>query len=113
VADTLNARIQVLEPDGRPIRQTGRRGLRMGNLVRPKGVALDDEGNLYVVESYYDYLLIYDDRGRFLMPIGGTGSGIGEFYLPSGVWTDSRNRVFVADMFNGRVTIFQYLGERE
>ena len=113
VADTLNARVQVLNPDGRPIKSIGHRGLRLGNMVRPKGVALDDEGNLYVVESYYDYLLIYDDQGRFLMPIGGTGSGIGEFYLPSGVWTDSRNRIFVADMFNGRVMIFQYLGERE
>jgi hypothetical protein len=26
------------------------------------------------------------------------------------VWTDSRNRVFVADMFNGRVVLFQFLG---
>jgi len=113
VADTLNARIQVLDREGRPIRVIGQRGLRVGNLVRPKGVALDDEGNVYVIESYHDHLLVFDSEGRFLMSIGGTGRGIGEFYLPAGVWTDSRNRVFVADMFNGRVSVFQYLGERE
>lgn len=113
VSDTLNARIQVLDAAGGHIADIGRRGLRMGDLVRPKGVAVDDEGNVYVMESYYDYMLIYDARGRFLMPIGGTGSGVGEFFLPSGVWTDNRNRVFVADMFNGRIMIFQYLGERE
>jgi hypothetical protein len=30
--------------------------------------------------------------------------------LPSGVWVDGRNRVHVADMFNGRVVLFQFLG---
>ena len=44
------------------------------------------------------------------MPIGGLGLGTGKFYLPVVVWIDSRNRVFIADMFNGRVTVFQFLG---
>jgi len=113
VSDTLNARIQVLNANGSHIRDIGQRGLRMGDMVRPKGVAVDDEGNVYVMESYYDYMLIYDHQGRFLLPIGGTGNGIGEFFLPAGVWTDNHNRIFVADMFNGRIMIFQYLGERE
>jgi sugar lactone lactonase YvrE len=45
-----------------------------------------------------------------LLPIGGTGKEIGSFYLPGGVWVDARNRVFVADTFNGRVVVFQFLG---
>jgi len=44
------------------------------------------------------------------MPLGGTGSSTGRFFLPAGVWTDDRNRVFVADMFNGRVVVFSFLG---
>jgi hypothetical protein len=31
-------------------------------------------------------------------------------HLPSGVWIDSRNRVYVADMLNSRVAVFQFLG---
>ena len=77
--------------------------------MRPKGVTADSEGNVYVIESFHDYLLIYNQDARFLLPIGGTGSGAGQFYLPAGVWTDNRDRVYVADMFNGRVSIFQYL----
>jgi hypothetical protein len=46
-----------------------------------------------------------------LLPIGGSGSGIGQFYRPAGVWTDHRDRIYVADSFNGRVMIFQLLGE--
>ena len=111
VADTMNARVQVLDVEtGQPKRIIGERGMNVGNLVRPKGVAVDEEGNVYVVESYYDRLLVFNKGGEFLMPIGGMGQGIGNFYLPSGVWIDARNRIFVADMFNGRVSLFQFLG---
>ena len=111
VTDTMNSRVQILRLDGSGSpRSVGRRGLYVGELVRPKGVATDREGNLYVVESLYDNLLIYNNKGEFLMPIGGVGMGTGKFYLPSGVWVDEYDRVFVADTFNGRVTIFQYLG---
>ena len=111
VTDTLNSRIQVFAArTERPSRRFGSRGLALGNLVRPKGVGVDGEGNVYVVESYYDSLLVFSREGEFLMPIGGTGKSTGRFYLPAGVWVDARNRVHVADMFNGRIVLFQFLG---
>lgn len=111
VSDTLNARVQVIStPTGRYLGSVGKRGLFLGNLVRPKGVATDSEHNIYVIESYHDYLLVYNRRGEFLLPIGGVGGGAGNFHLPAGVWVDGRNRVFVADMLNGRVAVFQFLG---
>lgn len=111
VSDTMNSRVQVLSAaDGRHRLTVGTRGLYVGNLVRPKGVSVDGEGNIYVVESYYDQVLVFDRHGAFLLAIGGLGKDIGQFYLPAGLWTDSRNRVFVADMFNGRVVVLQFLG---
>ena len=110
VADTMNARIVAFDDAGTPQRQFGKRGLYVGNLVRPKGVAADDEGNVYVVESMHDNLLVFDNQAQLLLSIGGTGSEVGKFYLPAGVWVDGKNRVFVADMFNGRVVVFQFLG---
>lgn len=111
VADTMNARVQVLDAEtGDPRRVIGERGINVGNLARPKGVSVDSEGNVYIVESYYDYLLVFNNKGEFLMPIGGTGQEVGNFYLPSGVWIDESNRIFVADVFNGRVSLFQFLG---
>ena len=111
VTDTLNNRVQVFSAGGEvQARKFGERGLFVGNLVRPKGVAVDSEGNVYVVESYYDSLLVFSGRGEFLLPIGGTGTATGRFYLPAGVWVDARNRVHIADMFNGRVVLFQFLG---
>lgn len=111
ITDTLNARIQIYSRDQQLEQTFGKRGMYVGNLVRPKGVAVDDEGNIYIVESLYDTLLIYNPEGQLLLAIGGTGKEAGRFFLPAGVWTDSRNRIYVADMFNGRVSVFQFLGE--
>ena len=111
VSDTMNARVQLIPLNNdSPPQIVGERGTYLGNLVRPKGVAVDSENNLYVIESYHDHLLIFDERARFLLPIGGGGKAAGNFYLPGGVWVDQGNRVFVADTFNGRISVFQFLG---
>jgi len=111
VSDTLNARVQVLSDEGEAQLVVGERGLYVGNLTRPKGVAIDDGGRIYVAESFYDHLLIFDVDGQLLLPIGGSGDSPGQFFLPGGIWTDADNRIFVADVFNSRVVIFQYLGD--
>jgi DNA-binding beta-propeller fold protein YncE len=111
VTDTLNARVQVLSPDGESFGAIGQRGLFVGNLVRPKGVVTDRDGHIYVIESYHDHVLVFSDSGELLLPIGGTGSDPGRFFLPAGAWTDDGSRLFVADMFNGRVVVFDYLGD--
>ena len=111
VTDTMNSRIQVLSDEGAVVKlRFGARGVSVGNLVRPKGVAVDSEGNIYVVESYYDHLLVFSARGELLLGIGGNGQEPGKFDLPAGVWIDASDRVFVADTLNARVAVFQYLG---
>jgi DNA-binding beta-propeller fold protein YncE len=110
VADTLNARVQIFNLEGDALRHIGERGTFVGNMARPKGIAADEEGNIYVVESNFDHLLIYNSDGQLLLPIGGTGAKPGEFYLPAGIWIDPRNRIYIADMFNRRVVVMQYLG---
>lgn len=111
VADALNGSVQIYTVEtGERIGQIGRRGLYVGNMVRPKGIAVDRDGNVYIVESYYDHVLIYNQDGEFLLPVGGTGNEVGRFFLPAGAWSDGNDRIFVADMFNARVMIFRYVG---
>ena len=110
ISDSMNARVQVIDPNGEVKSVFGYRGLNVGNTPRPKGIAVDSDDNVYIVESYYGYLLVYDKSGRFLLPISAKNSAIGDFYLPAGVTLDHNDRVYLADMFNGRVVMFQYLG---
>jgi DNA-binding beta-propeller fold protein YncE len=110
VTDTLNSRIQIFDTEGKMVKKFGQRGLNVGNLVRPKGVAVDSSSNIYVIESLYDQLLVFNAQGETLLALGGNGKEVGQFYLPAGVWIDNQNLVYIADMFNGRVTVLQYLG---
>lgn len=110
VTDTLNSRIQIFDADGRHLSGLGERGMYVGNFARPKGVALDSAGTVYVIESYYGYLLAYNQKNELLLGITGSGLKDDNFFLPAGVWTDQQGRIFVADMFNGRIVVFQFIG---
>ena len=111
VSDTLNSRIQLINLVSEEIRIIGQQGLRIGNFVRPKGVAFDSDFNLYAVESYHDYLLIYNLEGALLMAIGGNGQQHGQFNLPGDLFIDANDQIYIADTLNGRVEVFQYLGD--
>ncbi len=110
VTDTLNSRVQVFDADGKVVKKIGQRGLQVGNLVRPKGVAVDSNGNTYVIESLYDHMLVFNNHGDLLLAVGGNGKEQGHFYLPAGIWVDNKDYIYIADMFNGRITILQFLG---
>lgn len=109
VSDTFNFRIQEFDRDGRPLMQFGENGIVVGDMARPKGVAVGADRRIYVVESLFDRLLVFDDRAQLLMTLAGEGRKARSFYLPSGVWTDAAGRVYVADMFNGRIVVYQEL----
>jgi sugar lactone lactonase YvrE len=47
VSDTLNYRIQKVDPEGRPLQQFGEAGDGLGQFARPKGIAVDRENRLY------------------------------------------------------------------
>ncbi|MDP4299111.1 NHL repeat-containing protein [Leptothrix discophora] len=114
VTDSLNARVQVLRAaDGAPLRQIGSRGLVLGQLVRPKGLAVDGAGRIHVVESYHDTVLVYDDQGRLLLPIGPASASmppVARFLLPAGIWVAPDGDVWVADMFNARLARLRPVG---
>jgi DNA-binding beta-propeller fold protein YncE len=111
VTDTMNSRVLVISAEtGRTLRAIGERGVYQGNFARPKGVAVDSEENIYVIEGYFDHVVVFNKHGQLLMAFGGTGAEPGKFNLPGGVWIDHHDRVFVADTNTGRVQVFQFLG---
>jgi DNA-binding beta-propeller fold protein YncE len=93
--------------------QIGSHGDGTGDMGRPKGVAVDLFGYIYVVDAIFDTVQIFDQNGEFLLNFGATGSGPGEFWLPSGIFVDSDSRIYVADSYNERVQIFEYLGAKD
>lgn len=112
VVDAMNFRIQTFSREGRFLRAFGTLGNRTGALLRPKGLALDSEGNLYVADALLETVQVFDREGRLLYFFGRGGSAPGEFQLPAGVFIDRRDRIYVADSLNQRIQVFQFRAAR-
>ncbi len=108
VVDAMNFRVQVLGRDGSFKYAIGRLGDGNGAMFRPKGVAVDSEGDLYVVDGLWGVVQVFNPQGQLLYHFGGRGSAAGQFELPAGVYIDRNDRIFVADSQNRRVQVFQY-----
>lgn len=112
VGDTLNFRIQRLDPEsGDPIGAFGRLGDSPGEMPRIKGVAVDRLGHVWVSDAHLDRVSVYDPDGRLLISIGRRGEAAGEFSFPAGIAAHPDGRIAVADSLNRRVQVFRVLDD--
>ncbi len=110
VVDAMNFRVQTFTRDGTFLRTFGTLGDRTGYLLRPKGLALDSEGNVYLADALLETVQVFDREGRLLYYFGRGGRGPSEFQLPAGIFIDARDRIYVADSMNRRIQVFQFRG---
>ena len=70
-------------------------------------VAVSGKGEIFVVDGNPYRILRYDNRGRFLSPVGsGQGDGPGEYRMPWAVALDAQDRIYVADQAACRIWPF-------
>ena len=110
VVDAMNFRVQVLSRSGVFQYAIGKIGDSTGGMFRPKGVAVDSEGDLYVVDGLWSVVQVFNRQGQLLYYFGNSGSGAGQFQLPTGLFIDRADRVYVADSYNHRVQVYRYHG---
>ena len=110
VVDAMNFRVQFFDRAGTYRFSVGTLGDSLGQVFRPKGVAFDSEGHLYVAEGLANVVQVFNLEGQLLYYFGQIGSEAGEFQLPTGVFIDHEDRIFVADSYNRRIQIFHYYG---
>jgi DNA-binding beta-propeller fold protein YncE len=102
--------VQFLDRSGTFQAAVGKVGDTSGAMFRPKGIGIDSEGHLYVVDGLWGVVQIFDQQGRLLYYFGSRGTHSGEFQLPAGLFIDQNDRIFVVDSFNRRVQVFHYYG---
>ena len=106
VADNLNHRIQILNPDLTFSSTFGSRGKGNGQFISPWDVAFDSTGNVYVVACSNHCVYVFTAEGKYLRKFGKKGNGNGELNRPSGIAIDNDDVVYIADRSNHRVSVF-------
>jgi sugar lactone lactonase YvrE len=80
-----------------------------GDIFRPKGIAIDSEGHLYVADGLLNKVQVFDREGHLLYYFG-KDAGVGDFQQPSGIAINRNDRIFVVDSYHRRIQVFDYYG---
>lgn len=108
IVDVINTRVQVLNRKGLFVANIGEWGVEKGHFFRPKGVALDRSGRVFVSDSYIGVIQVFDQTGAFLGAVGDSGTkGVKRFKTPVGMFIDSKDRLYVVEMYANRVGVYK------
>lgn len=110
VSDIGDSKVKWYTTQGEFIDSVGSFGRNIGQFVRPKGIAVDNELNLYVVDAAFENVQIFDKDGNLLMFFGGPYSSPGDMWLPAKVIIDYQNleyfRKYVYEGYDLKYLIF-------
>lgn len=89
----------------------GGRGVPGDNFVQPTDVGWDGAGNIFVADGYGNSRVVkLDKNGKYLKSWGSKGSGQGQFDIPHSLAVDAQGNVYVADLGNRRIQVFDNEG---
>ena len=94
VSDTGAFRVQQYDATGKFVRSFGRHGDAPGEFARNKGVAVDREGRLFVVDAAAEVVQVFDSKGQLLMFFGDPLSTELPLVLPATVLIDYDHNEF-------------------
>jgi sugar lactone lactonase YvrE len=119
VGDHFSGRVQRFR-DGGLVSSFGLRGEGCGRLGAIGGVAVDQQGNAYVLDTDQQLVQVFDAGGASVRCFGGRGNGLGKLHTASGSYAASSASggiavagasVYVADANNNRVQRFSLTGK--
>jgi len=84
----------------------GSLGEEEGKFNQPKGIAVDKNRNILIVDAGNNRIQKFDEEGNYLSQFGQAGQNEGEFFSPSHLAIDTKGNIFVVDTGNQRVQKF-------
>lgn len=112
VCDFASQSVQILNRrNGERLGQIGERGPDDGQFVKPLGIDVDQEGNVYVSDVIKCRLQKFNPDGELIMAFGNLSDEFGSFYRPKHIAVDSSGNLFVADSSFQNVQVFNPEGQ--
>ena len=83
---------------------------RRNRLDRPRGLKIDPENNIWLVDGRADRVIKISTNGDRLFELGGFGFSTLQLKDPTQVDVNTSGEIFIADRGKGRIVIFDRLG---
>ena len=115
VLDAGNFRVQAFDMEGRFLRAFGSVGNGVGQFARPRGLAVDAEGLVYVSDASFCNVQVFRPQGEVLLAIGARAERDqpGRYLLPAKLSVDDTGRLYVVDQFLHKVDVIRRLSDDE
>jgi hypothetical protein len=92
------------------IMQWGSQGAGNGQFYIPRGIGMDANGFIYVMDTGNSRVQKFDSDGNYITRWGSMGSSAGQFYSAFGIAVAPNGNVYVADSANHRIQKFTSAG---
>ncbi|NMD68839.1 6-bladed beta-propeller [Bacillus sp. DNRA2] len=102
--------VAAMDPKEEPVYAQAIYGDFNEPLAKPMDVSVIDD-LVYVSDAKSKQVKVYDQSGTPVFQFGKEGTKEGEFKFPYGVAGDTKGNVYVADMYNANISIFDSKGK--
>ena len=101
-------RVQQITTAGEYVSEYSMPDIEVG---KPTGVSIGPDGNIYVADTHYHRVAVFDRDGKLLNEFGKFGEKDGEFIYPTDVAFADDGRIFVGEYGgNDRISVFDKQG---
>ncbi len=91
ISDTTNFRVSIFDLEGKYIGKFGKLGRKPGQFVRPKGIEIDRDGTIYVVDASFQNVQVFNKEFRLLLFMYSSGGELHNINLPADIYIDYDN----------------------
>ena len=103
-------RVYKFDSNGALIVYWGSDGSGDGEFFIPRGVALNEKGDLYVADEVNHRIQKFTSSGDFIAKWGQEGGGVGDFIFPQAISIDPDGNIYVTERWNHRIQKFNQDG---
>jgi len=105
VSETIGTRVQRISASDRWAGQIGQFGVELGRFYRPKGLATDSAGRLFVADSTIGVIQVFTSRGAVQGVLTDPAGQPLRFQHPMGICFDKQGKLYVVELKANRVAI--------
>jgi sugar lactone lactonase YvrE len=111
IVDVFNTRVQQWQGNS-GLKSIGEWGVDLGQLYRPKGVCVDQNGLVFISDSVLGVIQLFNSDGNFKAVLGTEKGEVLKWKTPVGITVDNRQRLYVVEMLPNRVRVYRILHDR-